>query len=65
VSKKPITLIVNSGGGSITAGLGIYDVMQFIDAPVHTICVGRASSMGAIILAAGEVSFSLSRKNDN
>ncbi len=52
--KAPITLVINSGGGTITSGMGIYDVMQFIDAPVRTVVIGRASSMAAILLAAGE-----------
>ena len=49
----PISLYINSPGGLITAGLAIYDVMQYIKAPVHTICVGQASSMAAWLLAAG------------
>ena len=51
---KPIQLVINSGGGSVTAGLAIYDVMQYIRSPVHTLCIGHASSMAAILLAAGE-----------
>lgn len=51
---KPIQLIINSPGGSVTAGLAIYDTMNFISAPVHTLCVGQAASMGAFLLAAGE-----------
>ena len=50
---KDISLYVNSPGGSITAGLAIYDTMQFIRPDVTTICVGQASSMGALLLAAG------------
>ena len=53
-SPKPIQLVINSGGGIVTSGLAIYDVMQFIRSPVHTICIGHASSMAAILLAAGE-----------
>jgi len=50
---KDINLYINSPGGSITAGMAIYDTMQFIKAPVSTICVGMAASMGAFLLAAG------------
>lgn len=50
---KDIMLYINSPGGSVTAGLAIYDTMQYIRAPVSTICVGQAASMGAILLAAG------------
>ena len=52
--EKDIFLYINSPGGSITAGLAIYDTMQYIRAPVSTICVGQAASMGAVLLAAGE-----------
>jgi len=52
--EKPIHLYINSPGGSVYAGLGIYDVMQYIKAPVATYCVGMAASMGAFLLAAGE-----------
>ena len=51
---KPVHMYVNSPGGSVTAGLGIYDVMQYIKAPVATYCVGLAASMGALLLCAGE-----------
>ena len=51
---KDIFLYINSPGGSITAGLAIYDTMQFIKPDVSTICIGQAASMGAILLAAGE-----------
>jgi ATP-dependent Clp protease protease subunit len=50
---KDIYLYVNSPGGSVTAGLGIYDTMQFIKPDVATICMGQAASMGALLLAAG------------
>ena len=50
---KDIQLYLNSPGGSITAGLAIYDTMQFIKPDVSTICVGQAASMGAVLLAAG------------
>jgi len=52
--KKDIKLYINSPGGSVTAGLAIYDTMQFIKCPVSTICVGLAASMAAVILAAGD-----------
>ncbi|WP_188206650.1 ATP-dependent Clp endopeptidase proteolytic subunit ClpP [Alkalibacillus aidingensis] len=51
---KDISLYINSPGGSITAGMAIYDTMQFIKPDVSTICVGMAASMGAFLLAAGE-----------
>ncbi len=50
---KDINLYVNSPGGSVTAGLAIYDAMQYIKADVSTICVGQAASMSAVLLAAG------------
>lgn len=50
---KDINLYINSPGGSVTAGLGIYDTMQYIKCPVSTICVGQAASMAAVLLAAG------------
>ncbi|KAJ1350158.1 ATP-dependent Clp protease proteolytic subunit 1 [Parelaphostrongylus tenuis] len=53
-SKKPIHMYINSPGGSVTAGLAIYDTMQMISAPVATWCVGQASSMGSLLLCAGE-----------
>ena len=52
-SSKPIYLYINSPGGSVTAGLAIYDTMQFVKSDVVTICVGLAASMGAFLLAAG------------
>lgn len=52
--NKDIYLYINSPGGSVTAGLAIYDTMQFIKSPVSTICIGMAASMGAFLLAAGE-----------
>ena len=51
--KKDIHLYINSPGGSVTAGLAIYDTMQMISCPVNTYCLGQAASMGAILLAAG------------
>ena len=52
--EKDISLYINSPGGAITAGLSIYDTMQFIKPDVSTICIGQAASMGAILLAGGE-----------
>lgn len=52
--ERDINLYINSPGGEVTAGLAIYDTMQFIKAPVSTICVGQAASMAAVLLAAGE-----------
>ena len=51
---KDIQLYVNSPGGVVTAGLAIYDTMQYVRCPVSTICIGQAASMGALLLAAGE-----------
>ncbi len=51
--KKDIHLYINSPGGSVTAGLAIYDTMQYLTCDVNTYCVGQAASMGAILLAAG------------
>ena len=51
--KKDIKLYINSPGGSVTAGLAIYDTMQYLKCPVSTICIGLTASMAAIILAAG------------
>ena len=51
--QKQINVYINSPGGSVTAGLAIYDTMQFISCPVATFCIGQAASMGAILLTAG------------
>jgi ATP-dependent Clp protease protease subunit len=51
---EPISMYINSPGGSITAGLAIYDTMQYIQPEVHTWCIGQAASMGAVLLAAGQ-----------
>ena len=51
--KQDIHMYINSPGGSVTAGLAIYDTMQFVECPISTWCIGQASSMGAILLAAG------------
>lgn len=53
-SQRDINLYINSPGGVIYSGLGVYDTMQYVDAPVATICVGLAASMGSVLLAAGE-----------
>lgn len=52
-ASKDINLYINSPGGSVTAGLAIYDTMQYIKPPVCTYCIGQAASMGAVLLAAG------------
>jgi len=52
-SDKDINLYINSPGGSVTAGLAVYDTMQFLKCDVKTYCVGQASSMGALLLSAG------------
>ena len=51
--EKDINLYLNSPGGSVTAGLGIYDTMQYVKPPINTICLGQAASMGAFLLTAG------------
>ena len=51
--EKDIMLYINSPGGIVTSGLAIYDTMQYLKAPVSTICIGQAASMGAVLLAAG------------
>ena len=52
--KKPIFLYINSYGGVVTSGFAVYDTMQFIKSPVHTLCMGTARSMGSFLLMAGE-----------
>jgi ATP-dependent Clp protease, protease subunit len=52
--EKDISIYINSPGGSISAGLAIYDTMQFISPSISTLCIGQAASMGAILLAGGE-----------
>jgi len=52
--KRPIHLYINSPGGVVTSGLAMYDTMQFVKAPVHTLCMGTARSMGSFLLMAGE-----------
>ncbi len=51
--EKDINLYINSPGGSVTSGMGIYDTMQYVKPPINTICLGQAASMGALLLAAG------------
>ncbi len=50
---EPLSIYVNSPGGVVTAGLAIYDTMQYISSPVRTLCMGQASSMASLLLAAG------------
>lgn len=52
--ETPIQFWINSPGGVVTAGMAIYDTMQHVNAPVHTLCLGQACSMGALLLCAGE-----------
>ena len=52
-ANKAISMYIQSPGGVVTAGLAIYDTMQFIAPPVHTLCLGQAASMAAVLLAAG------------
>lgn len=61
--QKDISLYINSPGGSVTAGLAIYDTMQYIKPAVQTICIGQAASMGAILLAGGEAGKRISLSN--
>src|SRR5512137_590706 len=60
---KDIHLYINSPGGVVTSGMAIYDTMNYIKAPVSTICIGQAASMGAVLLAAGEKGKRYSLKN--
>ena len=62
-TEKPITVYINSPGGSVTAGLAIYDTMQYVKPEVATLCMGQASSMGALLLAAGAKGKSLALPN--
>ncbi len=52
--KKEISMYINSPGGVVTAGMAIYDTMQYISCPVSTVCIGQAASMGSLLLCAGE-----------
>lgn len=56
---KPISMYINSPGGVVTAGLAIYDTMQYIKPDVHTLCIGQACSMGSLLLAGGAKRFAL------
>ena len=51
--SQPINMYINSPGGVVTAGLAIYDTMQYVHAPIHTLCLGQACSMASLLLAAG------------
>jgi len=51
--EKPISFYINSPGGSVTAGMALYDTMEYIQSPITTICLGQAASMGSLLLAAG------------
>ena len=53
-NEKDIKLYINSPGGSVSAGLAVYDTMQYVKSPISTICVGQAASMAAVLLASGE-----------
>jgi ATP-dependent Clp protease protease subunit len=61
--KKEIALYINSPGGVVTAGMAIYDTMQFIKPAVSTLCIGQAASMGSLLLAAGEKDMRFSLPN--
>lgn len=61
--EKEINFYINSPGGSVTAGLAIYDTMRYITCPVSTVCMGRAASMGALLLAAGKPKMRFSLPN--
>jgi ATP-dependent Clp protease protease subunit len=61
--KKEISMYINSPGGVVSAGLGIYDTMQYIRSPVSTICTGMAASMGSLLMTAGEPGMRLAMKN--
>lgn len=52
-NSSPIYFYINSPGGAVTAGLSIYDTMQYVNSPIHTICMGQACSMGALLLCGG------------
>ncbi|KAJ1793778.1 ATP-dependent Clp protease proteolytic subunit 2, mitochondrial [Coemansia sp. RSA 1938] len=50
---KPVSMYINSPGGSVTSGMAIYDTMQYVQCPISTLCTGQACSMGSLLLAAG------------
>jgi ATP-dependent Clp protease protease subunit len=54
INKEPITLYINSLGGYVESGLALYDIMNFVESPISTVCYGTAASMAAVILASGE-----------
>ena len=54
---KPIYMYINSPGGVVTAGMAMYDTMQYVNSEVHTICMGQAASMGSLLLAGGMLLF--------
>ncbi len=62
-AEKEINLYINSPGGSVTAGMAIFDTMNYISCPIATVCIGQASSMGAFLLAAGEKNMRFSLPN--
>eukprot|EP00878_Enallax_costatus_P024033 GHUV01025621.1.p1 GENE.GHUV01025621.1~~GHUV01025621.1.p1 ORF type:complete len:208 (+),score=30.90 GHUV01025621.1:399-1022(+) len=61
--EQPISMYINSPGGVVTAGLAIYDTMQYIRCPISTLCVGQAASMGSLLLTAGEKGMRLALPN--
>ena len=61
--KKEISMYINSPGGVVTAGMAIYDTMQYIKCPVSTVCIGQACSMGSLLLAAGEADMRVALPN--
>jgi len=63
--KKDIHIYINSPGGSVTAGLAIYDTMQFLTCPVNTYCIGQAASMGAVLLCGGTKTKRFALPNSN
>ncbi len=63
LGQEPIRLFLNTPGGSLDAGLAIYDTMQMIRSPIHTICIGRAASMGAWLLASGSPGHRIASEN--
>jgi ATP-dependent Clp protease protease subunit len=52
--EKPIYMYINSPGGAVTSGLAIYDTMQYVKSPIHTVCIGQAASMASLLLASGK-----------
>eukprot|EP00891_Asterochloris_glomerata_P002988 jgi/Astpho2/2988/fgenesh1_pm.00051_%23_8_t len=61
--EKPISMYINSGGGIVTAGLAIYDTMQYVSSPITTLCMGQAASMASLLLCAGETGQRMSLPN--